>query len=488
MAGFVREIILASSLGLSIQADIAIILLTIPDLLVNLLLSGGMSVALIPALRSLNADKASALFFQASLVVGAIFSTVSMLFIFVPSACFWLLAPGLPDPLRYLDGWMVYVVAMAIPLTALSGVSTAALNSQDKFFVSGCGTLILNLSVIASLLIAAVHGKHHLAWLCLGILCGVVIRWCSQLLAMRDSVPGRLVVRHDWLVDSYLLRRFLVGLASSSLLVLVPVILRAGATSLGEGELAAFNYAMKLVELPIGILITTLATVAFPQLSEAYDRHDAAAFERLLSDAMQRSLALSAAVMLCGLPFIDSAIYLLFSSGRVDIEGLRHITRLAQVALLSVPFVAVTSLAAAALNARRQSRIVLRYTLAVMFLFLLLCIPGLWLKEPMILMGGLPIFYMVFSIYLMRAVERKSSRPSLIVIASVIRYFLIIGGLVVVSMLIDIFFLKVVLNYLSLWVISLCRVGLAGITFVLSVLVALYMMRFSRVGRYETSI
>lgn len=46
LAGFGREVLLASSLGLSEQADIAIVLLTVPDLLVNLLLSGGIGVAL----------------------------------------------------------------------------------------------------------------------------------------------------------------------------------------------------------------------------------------------------------------------------------------------------------------------------------------------------------------------------------------------------------------------------------------------------------
>ncbi|WP_236232715.1 murein biosynthesis integral membrane protein MurJ [Pseudomonas tohonis] len=483
LAGFAREIILASSLGLSIQADIAIILLTIPDLLVNLLLSGGMGIALIPALRSLNANKAAALFFQASLVVGAVFAAVSVLFVLLPSVCFWLLAPGLPDPLRYLDSWMIYIVAAAIPLTALSGVSTAALNSRDKFFVSGCGTLIFNLSIIASLLIAMSRGEQYLAWLCFGILCGVVVRWWSQLLAMRDGVHGRLVVRHEWLVDNYLLRRFLVGLASSSLLVLVPVILRAGATNLGEGELAAFNYAIKLVELPIGILITTLATVAFPQLSAAHTKIDTSAFGRLLSDVMQRSLVLSAAVVLCGLPFIDSAVYLLFSSGRLDIEGLYHITRLAQVALLSVPFVAVSSLAAAALNAGGGARIVLRGTCIVMLILLLFCIPGLLLKEPVMLMGALPAFYMIYSFCLVRAVERQAFlRQGLIIVSSGVCYFIVIGCVVVVSTLIDALFLKAVLSSQSLWVVSLCRIGLAGVTFVVSLIVGLYMKRIFRIG------
>ncbi|WP_182852170.1 murein biosynthesis integral membrane protein MurJ [Metapseudomonas otitidis] len=471
---------LASFLGLSIQADVAIILLTIPDLLVNLLLSGGIGVALIPTLKSLSAKKSSALFFQASLVVGLVFTAVSVLFILLPSACFWVLAPGLPEPLQYLESWMVYIIAVAIPLTALSGVSTAVLNSRNKFFVSGCGTLIFNLSIIASLLVATIRGEQYLAWLCFGIFCGVVIRWWSQLLAMGDAVLNRSVLRHEWLVSSFLLRKFLVGLASSSLLVVVPVILRAGATNLGEGELAAFNYAIKLVELPIGIFITTLATVAFPQLSAAHTGIDPAAFGRLLSDVIQRSLALSAAVVLCGVPFIDSVVYLLFSSGRVDIEGLHHITILAQIALLSVPFVAVSSLAATALNASGRSKLVLINTCVVVLLLFLFCIPGLLLTEPVILMGALPVFYMVYSFYLVRAVERKTLKQGLMIVTLGIRYFFVIGGVVFVSILIDAFILRIVLGSQSLWIVSVCRVCLAGITFMISLVAGIYVKRMSQ--------
>ena len=133
LAGFGREVLIASSFGLSAEADIAIILLSIPDLLVNLLLSGGLSVALVPALRSADSDKAAALFIQASIVVGGGFAVLAAIFAVAPTVWLYLLAPGLLSPLRWLDSWMIYAIAAAIPLTALSGVSSAALNSKDRF-------------------------------------------------------------------------------------------------------------------------------------------------------------------------------------------------------------------------------------------------------------------------------------------------------------------------------------------------------------------
>lgn len=477
LAGFGREILLASSLGLSAEADIAIILLTVPDLLVNLLLSGGIGVALIPALKSTTADKAAALFLQASLVVGSIFAAIAVLFVLMPAAWLWLLAPGMLNPLRWLDGWMIYIVAAAIPLTALSGVSSAALNAKDHFFVAGCGTLIFNLSIIGGLVFAMVEGGRYLAWLCVGIICGAIVRWVSQLLALNtkrltDEQGGA----HGWLMDRHLLRGFFAGLASASLLVLVPVILRAGASWLGEGELAAFNYAIKLVELPLGILITTLATVAFPRLSESYDRQDKGVFEALLNTSLQRSLVLSIAVVLCGFPFIDAAIFILFGAGRVGGAGLLHITVLTQIALFSVPWVGVSSLAAAALNAQRQPGLVLRRTVITMLFLPVLCIPGLWLKEPVILMWALPVFHVMFAISLIRAAGLRGLRQCWGMSYAILRSAAAIGAVVLVGVLVDVVFLTPAepewVGSLPIW-----RLGLAGLTFFISVTAGLYIMR-----------
>lgn len=480
LAGFGREVLLASSLGLSAEADVAIILLTVPDLLVNLLLSGGIGVALIPALRSATADKAAALFLQASLVVAGVFALLATLFVLAPAAWLWLLAPGMLDPLRWLDGWMIYVLAIAIPLTALSGVSSAALNAKDEFFVAGCGTLIFNLSIIVGLVIAMVEGGRYIAWLCLGILCGAIVRWVSQLLALNSKrLPDEQGRANGWLMDRHLLRGFFAGIASASLLVLVPVALRAGASWLGEGELAAFNYASKLVELPLGILITTLATVAFPRLSEAHDRRDTVAFEALLNTSLQRSLVLSAAVVLCGFPFIDAAISLLFGAGKVGVAGLQHITLLTQIALVSVPCVGISSLAAAALNARRQPGVVLRRTIITMLFLPVICIPGLWLKEPAILMLALPVFHMLLAMILIQAVGWRALLAGEAMSHLTLRSVVAIGGVILVGIIVDFFFLaSTALSFsgsLSVW-----RLGLAGLTFTISLTVAFYVLRHSR--------
>ncbi len=479
LAGFGREVLLASSLGLSDQADIAIVLLTVPDLLVNLLLSGGIGVALVPALRAATAAQAGALFRQASLVIGAGFAVLGLLFATFPSLWFGLLAPGVEGATHWLENWMIYVIAAAIPLSALSGVTTAALNASDRFFVAGCGTLIFNLCVIGALILATFKADGYLALLCVGILFGALLRWASQWCGLQ---VGRAQVgepHQGWLLGRNLARGFMAGLASASLLVLVPVVLRAGASWLGKGELAAFNYAIKLVELPLGILITTLATVAFPRLSEAHDRQDTAQFEGILVSALQRSLVLSVAVVMCGWPFIDAVVAVLFGSGRVGSEGQMHIAALAQIALLSVPWVGVAGLATAALNARRQPGVVLRRTIVVMLLFPLLCIPGVWMNDPLLLMWSLPAFHAILALSLIAAVGARSLRPGLGKSCSILTCVLAMAGVVLAGVAVDVFWLKpgaaLLIGPVVFW-----RVLLAGLVFAVAVAAGLYTFRSAK--------
>lgn len=476
LAGFGREVLLASSLGLSEQADIAIVLLTVPDLLVNLLLSGGIGVALVPALRAASPAQASALFRQASLAFGALFAVFGLCFALVPSLWLWLFAPGLEGAARWLDSWMIYAIALAIPLAALSGVSTAALNARDRFFVAGCGTLFFNLCVIVALLLAMLWGSSYLALLCAGILVGALLRWVSQWMALRAGAPQVLQAHQGLLLDRRLVQGFVAGLASASLLILVPVALRAGASWLGKGELAAFNYAIKLVELPLGILITTLATVAFPRLSEAHDQNDRVAFEGILGAGLQRSLVLSVAVALCGLPFVDAVVAILFGAGRVGADGQAHITTLTQIALLSVPCVGIASLAAAALNARRLPAVVLRRTAMTMLAFPLLCLPGLLLGDPDVLMGALPVFHFILAISLMRALVRCGVRPCSAQSCRILLCLAAIGGAALVGWLGDVLVLKPFAGLLP-GPLDFWRVLLAGAVFAGAVAAGLLILR-----------
>ena len=74
IAGFVREILLASIFGVSPQADMAVLILTVPDLFSGILIGGAMSAAFVPFFRSQDSLPARFnIWIRASLYIGLFF-------------------------------------------------------------------------------------------------------------------------------------------------------------------------------------------------------------------------------------------------------------------------------------------------------------------------------------------------------------------------------------------------------------------------------
>lgn len=384
LSGLGRELILASQLGISAQADVAVVLLTVPDLLVNLLLSGGLSAALVPRLRSLHADAAAQLFQNACLWAALAFGALASIVAIWPDSIFAVFAPGLLHPTEVVGRHAMVLLALSIPLTALSGITAAYLNAYGRFFVAGLGTLIFNLIIIAALV--GWGDRHDLLMLAGAVLAGAAIRLLSQM-AILPRHALRWATGFSWLDRNFSLS-FVAGIAASSLTLAPQALVRAAASLLGTGSVASFNYAQKLVELPLGIMITTISTVALTRLSGQYAEKQEADALHTLQTGLRLSLLLAIMVLIFGEFLIGPVASLVFLRGAINEEAVDQIIDLTRVVLVGVPFVAVSSLAAAALNAQLRTPEVLRSTAASIGVLVVLAVPGLLTSSSLLLMGA----------------------------------------------------------------------------------------------------
>lgn len=381
-SGLLREIELAAAFGVSDQADSAVLLLTLPDLFVNLLLSGGLSAALIPRLRALDTQRAQVLLRQILLFAFLAFAAFAAVFSLAPATWFGLLAPGLKAG-SLPPSMAVAAAALAIPLTAASGVTTAGLNSQQRFFVAGCGTLIYNIIVIAALWVGRHGFAAQLVVLGIGIALGAAVRLLSQLV----SLP------RDWLLgpmwqpapDVKFLRAFMAAAVTASLMLLVPVIIRALASTVSPGAIAALNYATKLVELPAGVLVSSLATVMLARLSEHYGRGDTGQALQALHDGVRRSLANAVGAGILIAYFAGAFVKLLLGRGAMDAAAISRVVTLTQIIMVGLPFLALASMAIADLNAQEKPVVVLKATLGCLVLLPVLALPGMWADSEILL-------------------------------------------------------------------------------------------------------
>lgn len=402
LSGLVRELQLANAFGVSRQADVAVLLLTLPDMLVGLVLAGGLSAALVPRFRQLPPVAAAMLFRRAAGWAMLAFGVVAVLLAGAPGILLGVLAPGIADPSRETGLLAPALVALALPLSAASGVVAAYLNANDRYFVAGLGTLVFNIGVIAALhFVEPDRAGSPLTILGAGIAAGALVRLSLTMLVVPKSAwTGQAA---EPVSDPGLLSAFAAGVVATGLMLLAPVLIRAGASLLSDGAVASFNYAQKLTELPVGILITTISTVALTTFSSLAAAGDSTVLASAGRERARRSITVAIIVTAFGVAFARPLVAFLLGRGAMDADALDRVATLTQISLFQVIFVAVSSVAIAYLNAQLRTGLVLRLTGYCLVALPILALPGILLKSDQALMGAVVLFQALSAVLLGRA-------------------------------------------------------------------------------------
>ncbi len=374
IAGFLREVAIASTMGVSREADISILILTLPDFLVNILMGGAMAAALIPEFKLLKADEARRLFTQSSIAAAAAFSFAAAIFALNAGTMVEIFAPGFDRWSTDAAAGLMRIVFWLIPLTALAGVSTALLQANGRFAVPALGTLIVNTVLIVTLFIF-VDPSSGLMLLAAAVLIGGALRWGSQLLNLSLSNIWQLAHPGGLLIKRTLLTRYAQALGAGGLLLVLPVIARAVASYHGAGGLATFNYSAKLIEMPLAVFLSVFAVALFPSLSEHFvgGREDEAS--KLSKTGIILVFIISFPMMLVMIWFSGPLTSIVFEWGALSAEAAGDISTLVKIAALSLPAQGLSALLVAIFNSRRDPGT----TLLCSVIGLLLFIPLTWL-------------------------------------------------------------------------------------------------------------
>lgn len=357
ITGFLREIGISSVFGVSSEADVAILMLTIPEVLVNLLVAGGLSAALIPEFKNSAPRYANALFYQASLAFGVMSICVVMFLNYFVAELIIFLAPGLNNDVSLVAQKLISGSLWLIPLIIAASVTTAFLQAQEHFLIPALGTFIFN-SIILIGLWLVVDISRNLEQLVWFILLAGLLRWVSQLLALSNEVQWSQFDKALCLSRN-LLRRYGQAVLAIGLTSLLPVVGRAFASYSGEGGIAAFNYAWKLIELPVGVVLAAFSIVLFPRMSSLAAAAKEADIQSLFKSGVFWSISCSMVFMipifLLPETFVDN-IYGL--SSRLDVDSLQLISLLTKFSVLILPMQAFILMAMAQFNARKETRVI----------------------------------------------------------------------------------------------------------------------------------
>jgi putative peptidoglycan lipid II flippase len=348
--GFVRDILLAAILGAGPVADAFFVALRLPNHFRAIFAEGAFNAAFVPAyarIRSRGGAEPAGLFadriFTLLFVAEAVLLAVALLF--TP----WvidLLAPGfVKDSSRY--ALAVDLTRITFPYLLLVSLVTlygGILNALQRFAAAAAAPILLNLSMMTTLALAAFFptAGHAAAW---GVLLAGVLE--AMLVGADAGRHGVLPSFRRTVLDEDV-RRFFRALGPATLgSGGVQIALFADtiiASFLAAGAISALYYADRLNQLPIGVIGIAAGTVLLPEMASRLARGDEIGARHSQNRAIELTLLMSVPCLVAFLIIPDLIMRALFSRGAfTHADAAAAGATLAAYTIGLVPFVLIRS-------------------------------------------------------------------------------------------------------------------------------------------------
>jgi putative peptidoglycan lipid II flippase len=295
--GFVRDVVLARIFGAGTGMDAFVVAFQIPNFLRRLFAEGAFAPAFVPVLTNYrNQDDPGAereLVDRVAGTLGGILLLVTAIGVIGAPILIFLFSSGFSgqegkfalavDMLRLTFPYIFF-----ISLTAFAG---AILNVHGRFAVPAFTPVLLNVVLILAAIALSTRMPRPEMGLAVGVLVAGAVQLGFQLPFLRGL---HLLPRPRWGWHHPGVRRVMLlmlpGVFGSSIAQLNLLVDRHIASYLDAGSISWLYYSDRLLEFPLGLIVTAMATVILPRLSSRHAEKDPAAFSQTLDWALRVTL------------------------------------------------------------------------------------------------------------------------------------------------------------------------------------------------------
>ena len=312
--GLAREKALAQFFGVSPMADIFIVALSIPMLFTNLL-TGALGTGFIPVYNEIEEEKGHV---RAELFTSNVTNTLALFFFLLSLVAIVFarplvkaLSPGFSPQQMETALVMTRIFLLSIAVTAVGSIYRAYLQIHGRFVISVLHPIIMNIFIIFSV---AVLSKKGILPMSLGVLFAFI----AQFAIFIPFLNKKLFHFVFSLKDHYLkkmLTSILPILISTSVIELNFIINKAIASMVTSGGIAALNYASRLQGFATGIVISSIVTVAYPQMARAIAAGDNPGLHKSFSEGLSLMSLLVIPATVGMMAFSSEIVSLLFKGG-----------------------------------------------------------------------------------------------------------------------------------------------------------------------------
>lgn len=310
LAGWGREICMTAWMGTSAATDAIVVATRIPTLLRKISTEGSLNGVLIPLIDDLEKKHHKQVVINLINKIIIIFSATFIGFFLIetmqPEGVLHFLAPGiLQDPQRlYWFSSYIPFTSLTILFFFLSGLFSAMLNYNQKFFWPAIAPFFWNMVLIGFIIYAQIY---KLSFYILGpaflvatiVQCSITF---SQYVRLRIPFKIRRDIESKKILRTFF-RNFFPVMFSASISQINSMILIILTSYLPLGNTTLLHRAERLLQVPIGIILA-LSTTLLPTLTKTHETEDA-------SKIIKSSLILSAVI------FVPTSFIFYFFAGNI---------------------------------------------------------------------------------------------------------------------------------------------------------------------------
>jgi putative peptidoglycan lipid II flippase len=330
--GLVREIVYANFMATSPVAGAFALAFQIPNLFRRLLGEGALTAAFIPIFKEKEKTEGEkAMWHAANAVISGLLVAASVIVAVAMLGISFALGIISFEEDTVLMLQLLRVMFPYLLLVCFAAVCMGMLNARGHFFIPALGAALLNVVMIASVRFIVPHmgtkPEEQIFGLAIGVLLAGAAQALFQLpLLRREGFSYRWIKPWSDPTVRRVVKQMLpatVGVAAFQ----INVMLASGFAFFIEPEIvAAFGYAVRLMELPQGVFGISLAMYLLPTLSGLAAEKKFPEFRTTLRDGLGYLLFINLLATVLLIVLAEPIIRLLFEHGAFDALSTRRVT------------------------------------------------------------------------------------------------------------------------------------------------------------------
>lgn len=271
--GMIRDAVIAFIFGAGMVSDVFFIAFRPFDLIRKMMSDGILSISFIPLFAELFAqkkkDQAGAMFLNALFFISVAGALLVSLGIYFAPFLIEFFAPGYcPGSYAHTLSCLLFRIMMPyMVIIFFVALSMSVLHARGNFHVPAATPVLLNLCIITAAVLFSNRFTPKIVVLAFGVTAGGIVQLAFQLpsLAKLGMFNFKVFVRvHPHVKKAFIaLGPAIIGAAAFQINVLVAGLF---ASTLDSGSVSYLNYAERLVQFPLALVASPVATVLLPML------------------------------------------------------------------------------------------------------------------------------------------------------------------------------------------------------------------------------